>query len=119
MQGALLPVLVGEAIDDGDYRLELAHLPVKYLDWLYQTKSIPHKASKDVCSHLISALKDATTFGATKRTQTMAAAKAAIRTFKRTTDSIPAAPFSEGKWLQTPPSNVNDGIQRCIASSIS
>ena len=57
-----------------------------------------HQVRKDVCSHLISALKDATTFEVAKHTQSMAAANAAIRTsedslheVKRTTDPIPAA----------------------------
>ena len=30
MQEEFLPALFGEAIDDSDYRLTLAHLPVKY-----------------------------------------------------------------------------------------
>jgi hypothetical protein len=59
-----------------------------------------HHASKDVCSHLISALKEETTKKTSKHTQTMAAAKAAIRTCKenlheqelmRITDPMPAA----------------------------
>ena len=38
-----LPAVFVEAID-GDYRLELAHLSVRYiLDWFYQTQSIPQR----------------------------------------------------------------------------
>ena len=30
MQEEMLPALFGEATDDGEYRLDVAHLPVKY-----------------------------------------------------------------------------------------
>ena len=124
MQEEFLPALFGEAIDDSDYRLELAHLPVKYsglaLPNTVNSTTLNHQASKDVCSHLISALKDETTFETAKHTQTMATAKAAIQTskdilheweLKRITVPIPAATKNTifrsqetGKWLQTPPS---------------
>ena len=65
-----LPALFGEAIDDGDYRLELAHLPVKYsglaLPNTVNSAMLNHQACKNVCSHLISALKDETTFETTQ-----------------------------------------------------
>ena len=41
-----------------------------------------HRAIIDVCSHRISALNDATPFETASHTQTMAAAKAAVRTSK-------------------------------------
>ena len=127
IQEEFLPALFGEAIEDGDYRLELAHLPVKYsglaLPNTVNSATPNHQASKDVCSHLISALKDETTFETANHTQTMATAKAAIRTsrdnlheqeLKRITDPIPAATKctilrsqETGQWLQTPPSYVN------------
>ena len=66
MQEESLPLLFGEAIDDGDYRLELAHLLVKYYGLALLnivTSATPnHQARKDVCIHLISALKVETTF---------------------------------------------------------
>ena len=44
IQEEFLPALLGEAIDDSDYRLELALLPVQYFqDWFYQTRSIPQR----------------------------------------------------------------------------
>ena len=124
MQEEFLPAIFGEAIDDGDYRLELAHLPVKYyglaLPNTVNSATPSHQASNDVCSHLISALKDATNFETTKYTQTMAATKSAIRTskaclheqeLKGMTDSIPATTERTilrsqvtGKWMETPPS---------------
>ena len=65
MQEEFLPVLFGEAIDDGDYTLKLAHLPVKYsgiaLPNTANSATPNHQASKDVCSHLISARNDETT----------------------------------------------------------
>ena len=113
MQEEFLPALFGEAVDDGDCRLEFAHFPVKYsglaLPTTVNSAALNHPASKDVCSHLTIALKDETTSEPVKHTQTMAAAKAAIRTskdylpeqeLKRITDPIPAvssAPFSEAK----------------------
>ena len=119
--------LFGEAIDKIDYRLELAHLPVKYyglaLPNTVNSATPNHQASKDVCSHLISALNDEPIFETAKHTQTMATAKATIRTsknclheheLKRITDPIRAAPKrtilrsqETGKWLQTSPSYVN------------
>ena len=82
-----------------------------------------HQASKNVCSHLISALKDETTFETAPHTQTMTEAKTAIQTskdslhereLKRFVDPIPEATKhtilrsqETGKWLQTPPSYVN------------
>ena len=62
--------------------------------------TLNHQASKDVCSYLISALKDEVPFETANNTQTMAAAKAAIQTsrcslheqeLKRITYPIPAA----------------------------
>ena len=59
MQEELLTALFGEAIADGDYCLELAHLPVKYsglaLPNTANSETLNHQSSKDVCSHLISA----------------------------------------------------------------
>ena len=90
MQEEFLPALFGEAVDDGDCRLEFAHFPVKYsglaLPTTVNSAALNHQASKDVCSHLTIALKDETTSEPVKHTQTMAAAKAAIRTSK---DSLP------------------------------
>ena len=79
-----------------------------------------HQASIDVCSDLINALKDETTLEPAKHSQTMAAAKAAIRTsrdslheqgLKRITDPITASTKrtilicqETCKELQTPPS---------------
>ena len=76
------PALFGEATDDGDYRLELAHLPVKYAGLALPStiRCQVRNARKHVCSHLISTLKHETTFETAKHTQTMSAAKAAIRT---------------------------------------
>ena len=109
----------GKAIDDG----KRSHTFKRHiLDWLYQntvnTATPNHYTQKHVCSHLISALENDTTFETD--TQTMAAAKAAIRTsidwlheqeLKRITDRIPAATNrtilvsqETGKWMQTPPS---------------
>ena len=119
--------LFGEAIDKIDYRLELAHLPVKYyglaLPNTVNSATTSHQASKDVCSHLISALKDATNFETTKYTQTMAATKSAIRTskdclheqeFKRFTYPSPATSKrtilrsqETGMRQQAPPSYIN------------
>ena len=69
---------------DSDNRPELAHLPVNYaglaLPSTVTSATLFHQASKDVCSHFISALKDETTFETAKHSQTMAAATAAIRT---------------------------------------
>ena len=112
MQEEFLPALFGEAVDDGDCRLEFAHFPVKYsglaLPTTVNSAALNHQASKDVCSHL-SALKDETASEPVTYTHAMAAAKAAIRTskdslpeqeLKRITDPIPAvssAPFSEAK----------------------
>ena len=55
---------MGEAIDDGDYLLELAHLPVNYSGLaLPNTVATPnHEARTGVCSQLIRALKNETTF---------------------------------------------------------
>ena len=65
-QKEILPAPFGEARDDGDHRLELAHFPVKYyglaLPDAVNSVTPNHQARKDVCSHLISALKDETTF---------------------------------------------------------
>ena len=81
LQEEVLPTLFGEAIDDGDSRLELAHLPVKYSGpALTNSVYSATQASTEFCSHLISALKDETTIETAKPTQTMAAEKAAIRT---------------------------------------
>ena len=59
---AFLPSLFGGAIDDSDYRLELAHLPVKYsglaLPNTANSAAPNHQACKDFCSYRISALKD-------------------------------------------------------------
>ena len=60
--------------------------------------TLNHQASKDVCSYLISALKDEVPFETANNTQTMAVAKAAIRTSR---DSLhdqqqPNAPFYSG-----------------------
>ena len=86
MQEEFLPALFGEALGDSDYRLELAHLPVKYsglaLPNTVNSATLNHQATKDACSHLISALKEETTFETAKYTQTMAAAKDAIRLSK-------------------------------------
>ena len=96
--GRVSPSAFGEAIDDSDYRLELAHLPVKY-SGLALPNSQSHEASRNDFCHLISALNDETTFETAKQTQTMAA-KAAIRTtkdslheqeLKRITAPIPGA----------------------------
>ena len=108
MQEEFLPALFGEAVDDGDCRLEFAHFPVKYsglaLPTTVNSAALNHQASKDVCSHLSIALKDLSTSEPAKHTQTMAAAKATIQTskekLKRNTDPIPAvpnAPLSEAK----------------------
>ena len=112
--GRVSPSAFGEAIDDSDYRLELAHLPVKYsglaLPNTVKSATLNHQASKDVRSHLISALKDETTFETAKHTQAMATAKSAIRTSKDSLheQEIPAATKrtivrsqETGKWLQT------------------
>ena len=105
----------------------MKHLPTKYsglaLPNTANSATLNHQASKDVCSHLTSALKDETTFETATHTRIMAAAKAAIRTakdrrheweLKRITDPIPAATKrtilrsqETGTWLQTPPSYVN------------
>ena len=49
MQEEFLPALFGEAIDDSDYRLELAHLPVKYsglaLPTTANSATLNHQAS--------------------------------------------------------------------------
>ena len=49
MQEEFLPALSGDAIDDGDYRLELAHLPVKYsgldLPTTANSATLNHQAS--------------------------------------------------------------------------
>ena len=127
IQGEFLPALFGETVDDGDYRLELAHLPVKYsgmaLPNPIKTAKQNHQASKDVCSHLISALNDESAFETAVHTQTMAAAKAAIQAskdcmhqqeLKRITDPMQAATKrtilrgqETGQWLQIPPSYIN------------
>ena len=66
MQEEFVPALFGEVIDNGDYRLGLAHLPVKYsglaLPNTVNSTTPNHQASKDDCSYLINALKDETTF---------------------------------------------------------
>ena len=121
---------------DRDCRLGLAHLPMKYSGLYSGFRNADPQANKGVCSHLISALKDETSFETAKHTQTTATAKAAIRTsrgslheqeLKRITGPIPAATKRNilrsqetGKWLQTPPSYVNGTCLscRCIASSI-
>ena len=71
------------------------------LPTLVDTATPNHQASKDDCSHLISALTNETSFVMTaKHAQTMAAAKAPIQTsndslleqeVKRITNPIPAA----------------------------
>ena len=82
-----------------------------------------HQTSNDVCSHLISALNDETAFEIAKHTQTMAAAKAAIRAskdclheqeFKRFTHPAPATSkrtilrsHETGMSQQAPPSYIN------------
>ena len=121
IQEGFLPALFGEATDEGDYRL--AHIAVIYsglaLPNTVNSATPTHQASKEACSHLISALKDETTFETAKHTQTMAETKAAIGTsrdrlhekeLKRMIDPIPAASertILRSKWLQTPPSYVN------------
>ena len=76
------------------------------------------QASKGVCSHLISSLKDETNFETAKHTQTTAAEKQAIRISRDSlherelshiTDPLPAATKrtilrsqETGEWLQTP-----------------
>ena len=77
MQEEFLPALFGEAIDDGDYWLALAHLTVTYSELALSSTvnsatPIQH-ARNDICS--ISALKSETTFEIAKHSQTMAAAK--------------------------------------------
>ena len=61
----------------GKYRLELAHLPVKYaglaLPNTANSATLNHQACKDVCSHFISALKGKTTIETAKQTQAKAA----------------------------------------------
>ena len=65
-QDDFLQALFEEAMDDGDHQQELAHRPVKYsgLALLNTVNAATpnHQATKDVCSHLIGALKDETTF---------------------------------------------------------
>ena len=52
MQEEFLPELLGEEIDDGEYRLELAHLPMNYsvlaLPNTVNSASPNHQASKNV-----------------------------------------------------------------------
>ena len=69
-------------------QLERAHFPVIHSglalpNTVKFSATLSHQASNDVWSHLISVLKDETTFETGKQTQTMAAAKAAIRTSKK------------------------------------
>ena len=100
----------------------MKHLPTKYsglaLPNTANSATLNHQASKDVCSHLTSALKDETTFETATHTRIMAAAKAAIRTakdrrheweLKRITDPIPAGTKrtilrsqDTSKWIYTP-----------------
>ena len=104
MQEEFLPACFGEAIVEGNNRLEIAHLPAEYfgltLPSTANSVTPNHQASKDACSHLFSALKDETTFETAKHNQTMAATNATSRTSKdrlheqepkRIIDPIPAA----------------------------
>ena len=43
MQAEFLPAFCGEEIGDGNYRLELANLPVKYSGLALQTQPIPQR----------------------------------------------------------------------------
>ena len=61
MQEEFIRAHFREAINDSDYELELAHLPVKCsglaLPNTVNSAALNHQASKDVCSHLQCALK--------------------------------------------------------------
>ena len=51
MQGEVLAALFGEAIDDSDYELKFAHLPVKYSGLAPNTVNAAkrkHQASTDI-----------------------------------------------------------------------
>ena len=140
-EGKVSPALTGEAIDDNDYQIELKHLPMKYsglaLPNTADSTTLNHQASKDLCSHLISAVKDETTFETGKNTWIMAAAKAAIRTAKdilherehhRSNTSTKQTQHSQkprNRQVATHPTKLQqwnlplwNRIQRCIASSI-
>ena len=116
MQEEFLPALFGEAIVDD--------LLVNYSGLALPNTVTNHKASNDGCSHLISELKDETTFETAKHTPTMSAVKAVIRTYidslheqelKRIIDPIATVTKctiirsqETGKWLQTSPTYVTD-----------
>ena len=106
-----------------DYWLEFTHLTGLAPPNRVNSATSNHQASKDVCSHLISAPKDEKIFGTAKHTQTTARAKAAIRTskdslhkqeLKRSNQRHHANPTKLRQWNLP----LWYGIQRCIACSI-